>query len=354
MIEEKKVIVFTMAYNAEKTLPRTIESIINQTHRNLEYYILNNASEDDTGKVIQEYIKKDERVKSTVLVKNDPTNGGALFNLIANVTNADYMVWCDADDTYSLDYIEKMVRFAEENNLDMAACGYDCIDGITGQVVKHRVLEENLVLHDELFVDEFIKYRGFTIFLWGKLYSVPFLRRRANLVTTEEYELCADSSAMLKIFLNAKRVGIYAEAMYQYYQYPRSLSKIRLEEGFDSYNNFWTDTKRYIESYGEISKLNEDFLYAIYLSLMEEGFANLKTSNMDDEQKAYLLIKMLSTSICEDTFKRDADAQFKNLACRNEFLYRFEQYVNSLDIAKNQLDELMSKINELREMYNAI
>jgi len=57
-----KTVIFTMAYNAEKTLPRAIDSILGQTFQNFEYYILNNGSLDGTWKIIEEYARRDPRI----------------------------------------------------------------------------------------------------------------------------------------------------------------------------------------------------------------------------------------------------------------------------------------------------
>ena len=51
-----------MAYNAQATIRRTIESILNQTFENFQYYILDNASADDTEDIIGEYAEKDQRI----------------------------------------------------------------------------------------------------------------------------------------------------------------------------------------------------------------------------------------------------------------------------------------------------
>lgn len=113
-----KVIVFTMAYNAQMTIKRTIESIRNQTFSNFEYYILDNASTDDTEDIIFDYSKIDERIIPLHVNKNDPPNGGTIFNTLVRATDAEYIVWCDADDTYTSEFLEKMIDFAEKNKLD--------------------------------------------------------------------------------------------------------------------------------------------------------------------------------------------------------------------------------------------
>ena len=52
----------TCAYNAAKTLKRTIESILQQTYQDFEYHILDNGSTDRTGNIIREYAKQDKRI----------------------------------------------------------------------------------------------------------------------------------------------------------------------------------------------------------------------------------------------------------------------------------------------------
>ena len=98
--KREKVIIFTMAYNAQNTIGRTIESILNQTYSYFQYFILDNASTDNTGKIIEEYNQKDDRIVTIRINKNDPLNGGTFFHTLTHATDGDYIVWCDADDCY--------------------------------------------------------------------------------------------------------------------------------------------------------------------------------------------------------------------------------------------------------------
>ena len=315
-----KTIIFTTAYNAQHTIRRAVESILNQTHTSLEYYVLDNGSTDDTANAIIEYSKIDERIKLIQVNKNDIANGGAFFHTIVHATNAKYIVWCDADDEYTLDFLENMIGFAEEDQLDIAACGYEKIDGNTNEVLKHRALTENLVIHDSLFVEKFIKYRGFTTYLWGKLYSIPFLKAKKHTGTEEKSRICNDSIWTLGLFKKADRAGIYGKAMYKYYQYPRSLSHTNIEESLSSYSDLWNATNQYLKSYGPISKTNEDFLYAIHLSLVEEAVEKVFASEMVTDIQLRCLLKIFDDPIWVETMARDADPQFRNLAARAAYV----------------------------------
>lgn len=335
-----KIIIFTMAYNAQGTIKRTIDSILNQSFREFEYYILDNASTDDTEKIILDYSNKDERIIPIHVNKNDPPNGAAFFKTLVHATDAKYIVWCDADDAYTPDFLENMVNFAEENKLDIAACGYDKIDGLTGEVLKHRALDKNLVLFGQKFADEFIQYRGFISYLWGKLYSVPFLRKRKLKSGLKKERVCDDSAGTLGMFRKAKRAGIYGKAMYHYYQYPHSLSRTNFRASLDAYRDLWSDTKAYIMSYGKISRLNEDFLYAIHLSLVEEEVGNVFATEMDTKERLELLEEIFSDPVWQDTLKRDADPMFRNLAARKEFVSGIKEKILSLpDIERYSMEQ---------------
>ena len=326
-----KVIIFTMAYNAENTIKRTIESILNQTFSNFEYYILDNASTDNTFNVIEKYSKKDKRIVALRVNKNDPPNGGAFFRAITYATNADYIVWCDADDTYSPTFLEETTKFATDNQLDIVSCGYDKVDGYTGKIIKHRVLDENLILYGNLFTEEFVKYRGFTLYLWGKLYSVPFLKSNNLTGTVDKEQICNDSIWTLNIFRVAKRAGVYGKAMYQYYQYSNSLSNQNIEMNLASYRQLWLSTKKYLQSYGPISRLNEDFLYAINFSIVDEVVNKIfASSKLNIKSKLNLLENVFDDPTWARTLSRNADPQFRNLAQKHSYVLNVKNRISAL------------------------
>jgi glycosyltransferase involved in cell wall biosynthesis len=319
-----------MAYNAQNTLGRTIESILNQTREDFEYYILDNGSTDDTEKIIIDYAERDKRIKQLHININDITNGTLIWSALIHATSAKYIVWCDADDEYTHDFLQNMVSFAEENQLDFAACGYEKIDGITNEVIKHRALTENLVLHGNLFTEEFIRYRGFAICVWGKLYSIPFLRRKNLIGTERSYQFCSDSIYAITAFQNADRAGIYGKAMYKYYQYPWSISNTIIKDSLTSYRDLWNATKGSIECYGPISKINEDFLYAIHLSLVEEAAGKIFMSDLPTDVKLDMFAQIFSDPVWAETLERDADPQFKNLAARGEYINEVKNKILAL------------------------
>lgn len=104
-------------YKMEKYLPKCIDSIINQTYKNLEIILVDDGSPDNCPQICEDYGKKDNRIK--VLHKK---NGGLsdARNAGLNITTGDYITFIDSDDYYELDAIEKLVYTITKTNSKIA------------------------------------------------------------------------------------------------------------------------------------------------------------------------------------------------------------------------------------------
>jgi teichuronic acid biosynthesis glycosyltransferase TuaG len=120
MIKKPLVSILVCTFNAENFFDLTIDSIINQTYKNIEILILDNNSKDSTRKIIGKYQKKDKRIKSFFLKKNLGAYGG--LNFLLNQTKGKYIAIADHDDIYHQKKIEKQVIFLEKNR-HYLACG---------------------------------------------------------------------------------------------------------------------------------------------------------------------------------------------------------------------------------------
>ena len=126
---EKKVVILMATYNGQKYLKCQLDSIIQQTYRNWQLIIRDDCSKDNTVKIIQEYEKKDDRIK---VIDNEGKNLGAIgnfFELIKKAPDASYYAFSDQDDYWHEDKIEKAVERLEQmsskngENIPIAYCG---------------------------------------------------------------------------------------------------------------------------------------------------------------------------------------------------------------------------------------
>lgn len=102
-MKELFISVVVPVFNVETYLEKCLESIMNQTYRNIEIILVDDGSTDNSGKICDNYAKLDNRI--TVIHKN---NGGvsAARNDGMHLANGDYICFVDSDDWLSLDYIE--------------------------------------------------------------------------------------------------------------------------------------------------------------------------------------------------------------------------------------------------------
>jgi glycosyltransferase involved in cell wall biosynthesis len=119
-VDEVLVSVVMPVYNTARFLPETIESILDQTHRYLEYFIVDDASPDDSWRVIESYARKDSRI---VAIRNE-VNVGVVRTRNTGVALArgKYVALTDGDDVSLPERICRQVAFLE-NNPEYGACG---------------------------------------------------------------------------------------------------------------------------------------------------------------------------------------------------------------------------------------
>ena len=129
MVEEKEssmplLTVLMPVYNAEKFLAESINSILSQTYSDFELLILDDASTDNSLKIIKAYAKEDKRIK--VLINNNKTNQKQAKSrniLLKKATKTEFIAWIDADDISSPHWLQTQIDFLKKNpKIDVVSC----------------------------------------------------------------------------------------------------------------------------------------------------------------------------------------------------------------------------------------
>lgn len=119
---EPLVSIITPLYNSEKFIAETIESVLAQTYKNWEMLIVNDYSKDNGAKIVEEYVKKDKRIK----LFNNEKNMGVSFtrNRAIDLSQGKYVAFLDSDDVWHKEKLEKQIKFMEDNNLSLTYTSY--------------------------------------------------------------------------------------------------------------------------------------------------------------------------------------------------------------------------------------
>ena len=166
--QKYKISVCVAVYNSEDYLKRSIDSILNQTYRNLQVILVDDGSTDNCGKICDEYASKDSRV--TVIHKE---NGGLYTsrNVGIEAADGDYICFMDGDDYIDSCMYENMLSAILDLDCDLAVCRYKQVfeDGIkddsTGKAI---IYESQEMLEQFLKEDEKILIQNSA---WNKLYK---------------------------------------------------------------------------------------------------------------------------------------------------------------------------------------
>ena len=164
MAEEPLISIYTQVYNTkESDLRQCIESVLGQTYSNFEYIIFDNGSTDGSAEILQEYAQRDRRIK---LTRTEPNALVWRFPEIASQALGSYFAVVDPDDWWDPVYLESLLRFAEENKLDIAATG--CVFHTEKNGAENRrAMSQDLILDDSQFGLAYPYYHAFFRTVWG-------------------------------------------------------------------------------------------------------------------------------------------------------------------------------------------
>lgn len=130
------VSIIVPVYNAAQYIRETIESVLGQSYCEWELLLVDDGSKDASCKIMEEYAKKDERIR---VIRKENEGAAKARNTGVEMANGKYIAYLDADDLWTSDKLEKEVAFAKENDAAFCFTGYEFADEKgqgTGKIVK--------------------------------------------------------------------------------------------------------------------------------------------------------------------------------------------------------------------------
>lgn len=221
-MKSKLVSVIIPVYNVERYVGQCIESVLNQTYKNIEVILIDDGSIDKSSDICDYYAKKDTRVK--VIHKE---NGGlsSARNAGIAVATGDYGIYIDSDDywimTTGLEVLLNRVLQFEIDVLSFNYIKYDERSGVLSSKHKHLDTENVIGLSKAEQLNQLTKQNLFNASACNKLIKMCLLKRLPF-----EYGMCSeDIEWCAKLMLEAKRIDYMNLDLYCYRQREGSISK---------------------------------------------------------------------------------------------------------------------------------
>lgn len=121
---KSNISIIVPVYNVQDYLEDCLDSLINQTYKNIIIICVNDGSTDNSGEILKQYAKRDKRIK--VINKQ---NGGlsSARNAGLKECGTEYVMFCDSDDSYDKKMCERMLRVIEKDQSDISICGINVV-----------------------------------------------------------------------------------------------------------------------------------------------------------------------------------------------------------------------------------
>ena len=199
---KSKVSIIVPIYNAEKWIERCIDSILNQTHKNLEIILINDGSKDKSKEIILKY--KDERI---IFIDKENTGVSATRNLGIEKSSGDYIMFVDSDDYIESNTVETLLKKAVKDKCDLVVCNYFLEISRTLEI--KMPLFENCSLKEKPDLVTIINFAP-----WNKLYHKNLFKKTDNrFVIGLKYE---DAPVVIQAIRDAKKIGIVDDCLFHY------------------------------------------------------------------------------------------------------------------------------------------
>lgn len=274
---DKKISVIIPIYKVEKYLNRCIESVTDQTYKNLEIILVDDGSPDRCPEICEEWAKKDKRIK--VIHKE---NGGLsdARNAGLKIAIGEYISFVDSDDWLHRDALQTLKYFLERYNADIVECK---------AISTNKRVEDKIIDNDKIKVVEFNRKSSIEALLceeslkqtvWNKLYKRTIIKD----INFEYGKYHEDEFWTYQVFDKVEKILFLDVELYYYFQRLDSImgqafSIKRLDAIEGRYRRF-----QYLQD--EFPKLETSAKENLLFLIMYYGQQALKAS--DNEKRVFL------------------------------------------------------------------
>lgn len=159
-------------YNTSRFLRQCVDSIINQTWKDVEFIFVDDGSTDNSVEILKEYQKKDKRIK---VLEQENLHAGVARNNGMKQATGKYIISLDSDDYFDLKLLEKAFHCAEKNQAEIVVFGHYHYDNQTGAVRNYPFHMRRGVFSGEMLGENM--FSSFSVVPWNKLYLRSFITK---------------------------------------------------------------------------------------------------------------------------------------------------------------------------------
>ncbi len=308
-----KVSIVVPVYNVERYLEKCLDSLVNQTYKNIEILVVNDGSTDGSEKIINDFSEQFPDKIKAFQKKNGGLSDARNFGL--DHATGDYIGFVDSDDYVSENMFEEMLGLAEKYSAEMVICNIQKVDeegNITQKLTQIPNMPEKIDLTTHFSVFSDISY-----FACNKLF-------KKELFETKRFKkgvFFEDIQLIPQLLLECKTIAQTQKFHYQYLERKNSISKTHNENGLDilrAVEDVEAAFEKSIYSHKRKELKNFQILEGVYTFLAYLAFVK-------DEKLFYEMSRKL------DVFRKKRNVKIKDILIYSRF---DKNYILSLPLSK--------------------
>lgn len=203
----EKVSIIIPVYNAEKTLARCLNSVVQQSYKNLEIIVVDDGSIDNSLTILNEYAEKYSVIQ---IIRQENKGVSSARNCGLNNATGDYISFIDSDDSVDSSFIEVLIDNCKKNNADICSVNVTYVYG--NYIQRPLIMQDEVVNKSEYFERLLYTIKGFSVNKLFKRDIIKDIRFREDLKISEDFVF------NIEVACNINKAILINKYLYNYYQ----------------------------------------------------------------------------------------------------------------------------------------
>lgn len=324
----KKISIIVPCYGTEEYVEKCINSLINQSYKNIEIIAVNDCSKGNMQEILESLKEKDNRIK---VYKNEK-NLGLLHTRIVGSKKAtgDYISFVDSDDYVDLDFYRLLLEKAEEDESDIVISNFVRESKVKKYINSLQFNSNNKTYERDEFLDKYFKQTGRQVryHIWSKIIKIDVWKEAIKEIekVKERLLMCEDFLFATILSYYSKRVSFCDDAIY-YYTINDNQSTSDEKLNIDKINRNIEDIQKVFDFVIKFLKNKKEYeLYKEYIEEWKYAYINIHINNYKKYSKNNKNIEQLSYDYENDKDYQNFIEKTKNDKSRDNFLELFTPY----------------------------
>ncbi len=263
-----KVSVILPVYNTEKYLKDCLDTIVNQTLKEIEIICVDDGSTDNSLNILKEYASKDKRI---TLITQENLFAGVARNVGINLAKGEYLSFLDSDDFFELDMLEGMYNQGLKNNVDIVICKFTKYNELSKKFQKPEGINCNFKKENPIFspnekTDNLFNI-AFTV-AWNKIFKRNLILD--NKIFFQSLITRNDTYFSCVAMVHANNIQLLDKSYY-YYRYNRQNSLVNTSDKYPlTFYDSYTELYKYLKSNNLFDTYKKAFINKVVGSCIAE------------------------------------------------------------------------------------